>query len=382
LVSLDGFRADYLDRYASPRLNAFFAEGVRAEGLIPIFPTKTYPNHWTLVTGLYAEHHGVVANRMYDERDGTRFAYGTPSEFGERWWGGEPIWLTVQRAGGRAATMFWPGAQVELHGQRPAFWRPYLEVLPSADRIMQVVEWLSLPEGRRPQIAIVYLGAVDSAGHDHGPDSPETAKAVSDVDAAFGLLVDQLSARGLLSRTHVIVLSDHGMAFTPPDRVLFLDDYVDLASVDVIDWSPVLAIRARDGNHEATYRALADRHPSLKVYRRADIPDRYHYREHPHIPPVIGIADEGWTIEARREGASTRVRDKGQHGYDNQLRSMWGIFLARGPRIVVAHRVPPFENIHIYALLSELTGVSPAPNDGSIETFRGVLRAVQPTLSR
>jgi predicted AlkP superfamily pyrophosphatase or phosphodiesterase len=381
LVSLDGFQADYLDRYPVPRLKEFFAKGVRAEGLIPIFPSKTYPNHWTLVTGLYAEHHGVVANRMFDERDGARFAYGNPSEFAERWWGGEPIWLTVQRQGGRAATMFWPGSQVELHGQRPAFWRPYFEALPSAGRLMQVVEWISLPEGRRPQVAVVYLEDVDAAGHTYGPDSPETARAVSIVDEAFGLFIDELSARGLLNRTHIIVLSDHGMASTPPDRVLFLEDYIDLTSVDVIDWSPVLALRARDGNHEASYRALANRHPALKVYRKADVPTRFHYRSHPHIPPVIGIADEGWVIEARR-AARLYVRDRGQHGYDNQLRSMLGIFLARGPRIVEAQRVPAIENVHVYALLCELAAVTPAANDGSIEAVRSVLRAKQPASSK
>lgn len=374
LVSFDGFRADYLDRFAAPHLSRIFATGVRADGLTPAFPSKTFPNHWTLVTGLYTEHHGIVANRMVDERTGDRFAMGDPSEFEGKWWGGEPIWLTAQRQGLRAATMFWPGAQVELHGQRPTYWRPYQHELPNVERVAQVMAWLSLPEPERPSVVTLYFSDVDTAGHEHGPFSAETGRAVGVVDAAIGQLEERLVAAGLWERTHLVIVSDHGMSETSPERVIYLDDYVSLSEVDVIEWSPVLGIRRLDGDQESLYRALAGRHPALTIYRRAETPERLHYRNHPHIAPIVGLAADGWSIDRRaNEGRIRRAGTGGQHGYDNQLPSMAGIFLARGPRVGTG-RVPTVQNVDVYPLLCELAGVSPAPNDGSLARIRGVLK--------
>lgn len=374
LVAFDGFRADYLNRFDPPHLRRIFASGVRAEGMTPAFPSKTFPNHWTLVTGLYPEHHGIVANRMVDERTGDRFAMGDPSEFEGRWWGGEPVWLTAQRQGLKAATMFWPGAQVEINGQRPTYWRPYVHELPNDARVEQVMTWLALPSAERPSVVTLYFSDVDSAGHEHGPLSTENAAAVARVDAAIGMLAQRLETAGLWDRTHLVIVSDHGMSETSPDRVIYLDDYVSLADVDVIESSPVLGIRRRDGNQEALYQALKDRHPNLAIHRRAETPARLHYRDNPRIAPIVGIAADGWSIDVRANEARIRAGGiGGQHGYDNQLPSMQAIFLARGPRIVTG-RIPTFENIHVYALLCELAGVTPAPNDGSLETLRRILK--------
>jgi predicted AlkP superfamily pyrophosphatase or phosphodiesterase len=375
LLSLDGFRADYLDWYKPSRLTEFFARGVRAEGLVPVFPSKTFPNHWTIVTGLYPEHHGVTGNRMLDSRDGARFAMGSPSEQQERWWGGEPIWLTLQRQGRRSATMFWPGSTVEVRGRRPDRWRRYDGSVSRRDRVEQVLAWLSLPERERPHFVTLYFSDVDDAGHWHGPKADPTRRAVAAVDGAFGQLIDGLAARGLLDAAHIVVVSDHGMAFTPAGNVIPLDRYVDLREVDVIEWSPVLAIAARDGNHERIYRALAGRHRALRVYRRAEVPERFHYRAHPHIAPVIGIAEEGWEIDRRAMTWARRLAGgRGQHGYDNQLQSMRGIFLARGPRIAEGRRVPVFDIVHVYEILCAIAGVTPAPNDGSRAEVREVFR--------
>lgn len=371
LVSFDGFRADYLDRFSPPRLIDYFAGGVRAEALIPIFPSKTFPNHWTIVTGLYAEDHGIVANRMVDERTGDRFAMGDPSEFESRWWGGEPIWVTAERQGRVAATMFWPGSTVPIGGVLPTYYREYEHKLPNDRRIAQVMEWLDLPPARRPSLVTLYFADVDDAGHYQGPDSPETEQAVRAVDEAFGLLIDGLAARGLLAGATVVVVSDHGVTAVSPDRVIYLDDYLDLDAVEVHDWSPVLALRARDGNHAAVVRALSGRHPALTVYLREQVPERFHYRDHPHIAPVVGLAAEGWQIGQRGRAQAWM---KGQHGYDNQRRSMWGIFLARGPGVAESRRVPAFEAVHVYQLLCALAGLRPAENDGSLSAVAGVLR--------
>ncbi len=375
LVSLDAFRADYLDRYAAPRLRSIGDAGIRAQALLPVFPTKTFPNHWTLVTGLTAEHHGIVANRMFDEAFGQTFVRGEPAEFDGRWWGGEPVWNTVQKTNRKAATMFWPGSAADVGGMRPSYWRPFDATVSNQARVEQVVTWLLLPPAERPSVDVVYIGTVDEVGHRNGPETIETGQAVADVDRAVGVLVDQLAKHGLTARTNLVVVSDHGMVATSPGRVLFLDDYLNLDTVDIVDLTPVLAIRAKDGNHERVYQALRDKHPALKVYRRQSVPARFRFSDNPRITPVVGIADEGWVIDRSRASPNPYWREtRGEHGYDNRLPSMAGILLAQGPGFARGVRLPALDNVNVYALLCHLLGLEPAPNDGSLDAFRPALK--------
>jgi predicted AlkP superfamily pyrophosphatase or phosphodiesterase len=379
LVSIDGWRWDYLDRYEAPAIARLAASGVRAEGLIPQFPSKTFPNHYTIVTGLRVGRHGVLSNNMRAPDVPGEFAMSNRDVIADpRWWGGEPIWNTVERQGGLAAPMFWPGAEAPIGGRHATYWMPYEDGMPHEDRVRRLLGWLDLPGEKRPSFLTLYFSVVDTAGHRHGPESVEVRDAIADVDRAMGQLVDGVGRLGLARRVHYVLVSDHGMAPTSAERTIVIDDYLDLSTVEVIDWAPVLGVTPKDGDVPKLLAALKDRHPRLAVYRREDLPAVYGLTGHPRLPAVIGIADEGWHIASRRDltrwGSGERTPPGGNHGYDARLKSMQGLFIASGPRLRAGLTVPPFENIHLYELMCALLGVTPAANDGDPAVTRDMLR--------
>jgi predicted AlkP superfamily pyrophosphatase or phosphodiesterase len=367
LVSLDGWRWDYLEKADTPNLRALAARGVRAESLIPAFPSKTFPNHYSIVTGLYPEHHGITSNTMVDQEIGERFSMSAATARDRRWWGGEPLWVTAVRQGRRATSMFWPGSDVEIGGVRPNEWRVYDGGFPNESRVEQVLAWLSEPAGRRPSFITLYFSDVDSAGHDYGPSAPETFAAARRLDGLLGVLIEGIRARGLEEAVTLIVVSDHGMSQLSPDRRIFLDDYLDMLTVDMVDWSPVAQLWPRSGSPEVIYKALHGRHPALKVYRKQEMPAELHFSAHPRIAPVLALADEGWAITTRDRFAQLQAQGRvqaGDHGYSPAERSMHGLFIAAGPTLRRGLVVPPFENIHLYEFMCRILGLKPAKNDG------------------
>lgn len=372
LVSLDGFRWDYIDRPAAVELRKLAARGVRATRMTPVFPTKTQPNHYTMVTGLYPERHGIVANTMWDDVIGATFSAATRDVVADpRWWGGEPLWVAAVKQGKRSACFFWPGSTVQIAGTYPSYYRTYETVQPYAARVQQMLDWLALPGDSAPIFAALYFANVDAAGHRVGPDAPGIDSAIARVDSAVGALVAGFAARGLEDRVNLIVVSDHGMTATSPDRQIFLDDYIDTTDVTVVDWAAVTAIIPKPGREQDVYQALHDRHPQLAVYRKAEIPARWHYQNHPRITPIIAVAAEGWHITRR---AQPLGQAGGNHGYDDTLSSMGALFIAAGPAFRQGIVVEPFQNVHLYELMAKITGLRPAPNDGSLDSVRALLR--------
>jgi len=379
LISLDGWRWDYHSKAPVENLRRLMEPGVRAEGLIPSFPSKTFPNHYTLVTGLYPGHHGVIANRMRDPRSARLFTLTPRVEVGEAmWWGGEPIWVTLQRAGGRSAPMFWPGSEAPIKGERPTYWLPYDHGMANDDRVDRVLAWLDLPPGDRPSFLTLYFSDVDSAGHTYGPASTELVRALEQVDRALGRLLRGLESRGLRDSINIVVTSDHGMAETSRQRVVFIDDYVTADDGDVIDLNPTLGFWPRAGREAFVYRKLSAAHPRLTVYRKAETPSHWHYRDHERIPPIVGVVDEGWSVMRRADAAAAFGRNVrrigGNHGYDPHVGSMQGVFVASGPAFRSKAVVPAFENVHVYNLLCLVLGIEPAPNDGDRAVALSVLR--------
>jgi predicted AlkP superfamily pyrophosphatase or phosphodiesterase len=371
LVSFDGWRADYSTRLPTPNLDALAREGVRADSLIPVFPTKTFPNHYSIVTGLYPEHHGIVSNVIDDPAIGERFTLSAPTALDRRWWAGEPLWNTAERQGLRTAAMFWPGSEVPIGGRQPTYWLPYKEEMPNEDRVKQVLDWLALPEGERPSFITLYFSDVDTAGHRYGPESPQVAEAVARLDGLLGTVVSGIERLGLRPQTTIVVVSDHGMAQVDRAHVIFIDDYLDLSQVDIVEWSPLLALRPRDGNGNAVYDALAGQHPALHVYRREEMPERLHYRAHPRIPPILGLADDGWTVTSHAQlERNHSIASGGTHGFDPAGASMRALFVAAGPRLRRGAVVPAFENVHLYDFFCDVLGIAPAPNDGNPDVTR------------
>lgn len=373
LISFDGWRWDYIDRMRAPNLKALAARGVRAQALVPSFPALTFPNHYTIVTGLYPEHHGVVGNTMTDPSMPQRFSMSEETAKDGRWWGGEPVWVTAIRQGLRAATMFWPGSEAVIGGVRPTYWRPFKQELPSADRVAQVLAWLALSEAERPAFVSLYFDEVDTAGHDWGPDSPELAAAARHLDDGLGQLVVGVRTLGLEDRTTIAVVSDHGMTPLSYDRVIYLDALIDLSTVDVLEWTGVLELSPRDGDVESLYRRLHGKHPRLAIYTRDRMPARLHYRSNPRIPAIIGIPDEGWAVTSA-ERLEERELSAGAHGYDPKNRAMHAMFVAAGPGVRRGLVVKPFANIHVYDWLCAVLKITPAANDGNPALTRGFMR--------
>lgn len=371
LISIDGFRWDYAKKTDTPNLDYLARNGVRAEALIPTFPTHTFPNHLSIITGLYPENHGIVSNRMYDPLFDAFFFIGEGSEPARdgRWYEGEPLWVTVEKQGQTSATMFWPGSDAEIQGVRPSHWLYYDGLIPNEERINTLLSWLDMPITIRPTFLTLYFSDTDSWGHQLGPDELEMDLVVQEMDSTIGILLDSLRVRDYLSNINLIVLSDHGMTQLSRDRVIFLDDYINLEDVMVVDWSPVLALRPNEGMEDSIFHALTDAHPNLSLYWKEDIPERLFYRNHRRIAPIIGIADEGWSVSSHEYfNARPFAYSGGSHGYDNRFKSMHGIFFASGPAFKNNLVVKSFGNIHIYELICHILSLQPAENDGSLDS--------------
>lgn len=313
---------------------------------------------------------------MYDPEFKAKFSLSKREAVTDgRWWEGEPLWVTAVKQNQRSGTLFWPGSEAEIAGVRPTYWKVYDDDFPNSARVDTVLAWLDLPAARRPTFLTLYFSDVDNAAHRHGPESPEAEKAIRGVDQMLGRLLEGLQRRGILDRVHVIVVSDHGMTPVTRERVIYLDDYLDLDKVNVVDWNPVLAVRPREMNEENIYQKLAGAHPHLQVYRKNEIPERWHYRQHRRIAPIIGVADDGWTIARHGlRNTAERVYTTGEHGYDNQLAVMRGIFIATGPAFKSGLVVAPFQNIHLYHLICAILKLQPARNDGDLDSVRAMLR--------
>lgn len=383
LISLDGFRYDYLDKYKAQHLNRLARNGVRAKWMIPAFPSLTFPNHYSLATGLYPENHGIVGNTIYDPEFQARFSLDKREEVeNSRWWQGEPIWVTAEKQGLRAGAFFFPGTEAEIAGRRPTFWKTYDDKIPNAERIDQILSWLDLPQAERPQFYTLYFSDVDSAGHDFSPDSPEVAQAVAQVDALVGRLFEGLKARNIHGKVNLIIVSDHGMASVKPGNIIVLDDYFDAKKAEPIVWGGQLTgIFPKAGEEEAIYQLLnAKRIEHANCYRKAEIPARFHYRNNRRIAPIVCIADEGWMLMSRerydkdKKDNKLPARTKGAHGYDNQLESMRAIFIAHGAAFRRGRIIEPLENVNVYNVMTKILGLRAAKNDGTLEAARQVLR--------
>ncbi|MFT5142948.1 MAG: putative AlkP superfamily pyrophosphatase or phosphodiesterase [Rhodothermales bacterium] len=375
LISIDGFRADFMDLYDVPNLSALAEGGVYAnEGMLPVFPTKTFPNHYSIATGMYPASTGMVANTMFDERRNEWFRISDREAVEDPfWWGGEPIWVTAELQGQTSATFFWVGSEGPVKGIQPRYWFRHDESVPGTERVDQVLAWLDLPADDRPTVITLYFSDVDSQAHYHGPESAGARNAVEKTDALMGRLLQGLKDRRLEDSVNLMVVSDHGMTTVDPDSTVFLEDYFDPEDGMVVEYSPVLAIRPQRGR-EASVRAQLSQMPGVDLLGASDL-EAFNYSGHYRIPAVIALAHEGWTIYSTREfPARSGPPNPGNHGYHPDSEGMRALFVAYGPAFERGVRVEPFENIHLYNLMARVVGLAPAPNDGDFAVVESFLR--------
>ncbi len=376
LISIDAFRADYLDRGLTPTLAMLAQTGVHADAMQPSFPSLTFPNHYTLVTGLVPDHHGIVNNTMFDPALG-RFSLGNRKAVSDgRWWAeATPIWETADAHGLRTATMFWPGSEADIHGRHPDYWQPYDGKLTPEQRVDRVLAWLDLPADQRPSFLTLYFDAVDHAGHDHGPDSPEVDQALRDTDAALARLVAGLKQRGLFDRINLIVLADHGMASVPRANSVLIDQRIPLDEVQVVSLGVLAGFNPKPGHDFAAIeRTLEQPQQHMRCWDKTRIPARFRYGSNPRVPQLICLADTGWRITTTAQLASGRHLSLGEHGYDNADPLMRALFVAHGPAFRAGLRVPEFPNVDVYPLMTHLLGLPAAANDGDYEAVKDMLK--------
>ncbi|EGE09593.1 type I phosphodiesterase/nucleotide pyrophosphatase [Trichophyton equinum CBS 127.97] len=394
LISLDGFRADFLTRGLTPTLNSFIANGISPKYMLPSFPSVTFPNHFTLVTGLYPESHGIVGNTFWDPELKDDFYYTKPEKSMQpKWWQAEPIWATAEKQGVKTAIHMWPGSEAHIMGIEPTFLDKYngSEALPrKVDRILELIDLPGEKDAdipptitqRRPQLIAAYVPNVDAAGHTFGPNSTEIRTTISRVDKMLASILQGLESRNLTNVVNIVVVSDHGMATTSVDRLVQLEDLVDLNLVERIDGWPLRGLVPKRKEDIQLLYEQAKNHTAfmgfddyLEIYTRETMPERYHFSKNDRIAPLWIIPKAGWAIVerpdfdvklAQKEGKA--YHPMGIHGYDHEHPLMRAIFVARGPSFPhkANSRVQEFQNIEVYNIVCDSLRVKPRPNNGTL----------------
>ena len=372
LVSIDGFRADYLERGFTPNLKRLALSGTHAERLTPVFPTITFPNHYSLVTGLYPDHNGIVNNTMVDPQIPSQvftLSSRTAIENPVWWEEGTPIWETVVRSGKIASTLFWPGTEAKIHGIQPTDWMTYDNNMSPAERVKKLLTWLDREDSKRADFATLYFSQVDSKGHGFGPDSAEVNAALSGVDEAMGDLLQGLGRMNLKDSTTLVVVSDHGMMKVPNNQGLDLTAALKPFGTASLNWSgPIAGIDVSAAEEKAVLQELA-KQDHLQCWPKNEFPERFHFGHHRRIPKVLCLAQPGWSVDSKNHGYTS----VGQHGFDNVIDEMQGLFIATGPGIKV-QKIKQAFSIDVYNLLAHLLHVQALPNDGADGLFE-LLRA-------
>jgi alkaline phosphatase D len=380
LISFDGFRADYLDWYDTPNFDRLAIQGVKADGLKPVFVSKTFPNHYTIATGMYIENHGLIGNDFYDEKLDEFYTLSDRLKVEDaRFYGGEPIWLTAEKQGMKTASYFWAGTEAPIGGVQSSIWKKYDHRFPFDARVDSVTKWFSLPEEKRPHLISLYFHEPDDAGHRYGPRSAEAEAMVESMDTIMGNIMNAMESLEISQNLNIIVVADHGMAAISPERAIDLTDYVNLKDIIQENSGPYASLYSKTKSKLNRIVKKLKMIPHLNVYKKEEIPERYHFKNHYRIKDVLLVADEGWYILGKKyygaDKLSLKFLQGGTHGYDNELRSMHALFVADGPAFKDGYSRPTVENIHIYPLIAEILGLIPYDKiDGKLELIKDILK--------
>ncbi len=380
IISFDGFRWDYPDRGITPNLDKMAADGVRAITFEPAFPSKTFPNHYAIVTGLYPQNNGLINNRFYDFFAGRQYRVGdTASVRNAYWYKGEALWETAQRQGVKSASYFWPGSEVHLSYRHPIYFKKYDGSIPPEQRIQGIINWLTLPAAKRPHLLFLYFSDTDTYGHRYGPNSKKINEAIRHLDKQIGILRTKIDSIGMSDRVNIILLSDHGMTQLRPDgRILLFNILKEEKDVRIDGYGPLVQFfTSSEQQKQHVFNVLAKQAKGFTVYKKEDIPAYFHYKNNALIGDVVAVADLGYTfIRTPQELKKMERRDPhGDHGYDNHTLDMQGIFFAVGPAFKTGYRCETLHNVDVYPLVCKILGIVPNQKiDGKLERIAFILR--------
>jgi alkaline phosphatase D len=370
MLSLDAFRWDYPELAKTPNLNRLANIGVKAEALIPCYPTKTFPNHYSMATGLHPDNHGIVSNRFFDSTLGYYSIGNRKTVENAAFYGGEPIWVTAEKQGIKAATYYWVGSEAPVGGTYPTFWKRYEQNVPFENRIDTVIHWLSLPEEQRPRLICWYYHEPDWTAHKYGSTSKETLLLVEKLDSLLGVFFSRIEQLPIASKINLVVVSDHGMADISPEKYYNLKKIIDTTQIEIITGgNPVFTIKPKPGFKE---KVLADlkTNRNLKVWTKDEIPARLHFGSNPRIQDIVVEAELGYSIGLREKGTSY---NGAAHGYDNIYPEMHGIFYASGPDFKHGFSHKAFLNTNLYVLIAHILGLEPVKTDGDWNEVKDML---------
>lgn len=395
LISLDGFRADFLHRNLTPHLSSLIRSGVSPKYMLPSFPSLTFPNHFTLVTGLNPESHGIVGNTFWDPSMQKEFFYTDPDRsMKPEWWNAEPMWETAELQGLRTAIHMWPGSEAHIGAVEPTYVDKFNGEEELGNKVNRMLGWLDLPGSdnpadkaglQRPQLIAAYVPDVDADGHLYGPNSTYIRSTITEVDGMIGSLLQGIDTRNLTSIVNIVIVSDHGMATTSTNRLIQVEDIIDTGLIEHTDGWPLYGLRPY--NHSAAHLQDLYKHllkesqiskynNTFDVYLRDhNMPQRYHFTNNDRIAPLWIVPKPGWAIVTKDEfNVPTALAEKqayhprGLHGYDNQHPLMRAIFLARGPAFPheAGSKLEPFQNTEVYNIVCDSLGLEPVTNNGTL----------------
>lgn len=372
VLSMDGFRYDYDDRTETPTLDSIASVGVKVEHWIPAFPSLTFPNHYSMATGLYPDHHGIVHNNFYDESLDMDYRIGARKKVENPiFYSGEPVWVTAEKYGVKTACYFWVGSETPIKDRQPTYWHRYDSKVPYKNRVDTVIHWLNLPEEKRPKLIMWYLDEPDGIGHDAGPEGTEVLAKVRELDQLIAYFFKQLQTVPFKDKIDLIFLSDHGMQeLDPVNRIVYVDDYYKPEWVKrQTGYNPVINLDVDEIYLDSVYQSLK-KGEHFKVYKKGEFPAEWNYGTNPRTLDLAIVADSAWIIETRG-----RTYDaKGAHGYDINNANMHGIFYACGPSFKQGYRKERLENVNLYGIILQLLRLKPEPNDGKPEDWIDVLK--------
>jgi len=370
MLSIDGFRWDYADKVPTPNLDKIAKMGVKAESLKASFPTKTFPNHYSMATGLYPDNHGIVLNSFYDPALNRYYSVMDREAVEDgKFYGGEPIWVTAEKQGITSASYFWVGSEADVQEIHPTYWKKYDHDFPFEQRIDSVITWLQFPEDIRPHLILWYMHEPDKSGHIYGPDSKEMDSVIIYLDSLVGVFIDKLQDIPYANQVNVIVTSDHGMGNISNERKVVIEENLNMDWVDIIQgYNPNFVIRANEGYIDSIYLTLK-KVPHLTTWKSGEVPEKFHYGTNPRTLDIVVVADSSWSVVLNNE----RPVGKGTHGFDNNNKDMHTIFYAYGPAFKENYVSPSFENVDIYPLITHILGLEPAEVDGSLENVKQLL---------
>ncbi len=375
MLSLDGFRWDYQNKANTPVLDSITKHGVKAKGLQPCFPSKTFPNHYTIATGLYPSNHGIISNSFYSKHLKQYYSIGDRSKVENgRFYKGEPIWVTAEAQRVKTGSYFWVGSEAKIKGYRPTYWKRYNHKFPYVQRVDSIISWLKKPYAERPKLITWYLDKADGIGHIYGPESDEIVNAVSMLDSVIGYFLKQVKTLNIKDSVNFIIVSDHGMSTIDTNKYVFLDNYIKTNWVDtILGTNPFMLVYPEKNCADSILNSL-ENVKGINAWAKNDIPERYFLKQSSRVPQIVIVADTGWNVQVN---SNRKLYNGGTHGYDNTFTDMDGVFYAIGPEFKVNYKAGQLYNTDIYNLIAKLLNIKPAPNDGKTERIFHVLKKVE-----